>query len=169
MAVVARTLPKHASKRGWVLLGLAAASLGALAAAALFVWPDGPERTQFDLGRVDDYRIEQVTTVNEGRFHLVRIAPDEFIALAWSDPHSDCTVPWRPTFRFGGATGWFRDPCHGSTYTRHGARVFGPAPRDLDRYPVSVVGGRVTVRTDVYVCGHAPPGARCLETGPDEP
>ena len=35
-------------------------------------------------------------------------------------------------------TGWFRCPCHGSTYTRGGIRVFGPAPRPMDTMEISV-------------------------------
>jgi hypothetical protein len=49
----------------------------------------------------------------------------------------DDTVPWRADFTFRGRTGWFRCPCHGSTYTREGGvLVFGPAPRPLDRFEV---------------------------------
>jgi cytochrome b6-f complex iron-sulfur subunit len=63
-------------------------------------------------------------------------------------------VPWRPTFVFPdpltGAPkqGWFRCPCHGSTYTDAGVRVFGPAPRSMDTMEISVdASGRVTVNT----------------------
>jgi hypothetical protein len=42
-------------------------------------------------------------------------------------------------------------------------RVFGPSSRDLDRYAVSIVNGRVIVDTSHYVCGFGPPGARCVE------
>jgi Rieske Fe-S protein len=70
-----------------------------------------------------------------------------------------------PRTRRTGA-GWFRDLCHGSTYLMDGERVFGPAPRDLDRYPVSIVGSRVVVSTGVYVCGYAPPNAACVTPQP---
>ena len=33
--------------------------------------------------------------------------------------------------------GWFRCPCHGSTYNDAGVRVFGPAPRSMDRMDVT--------------------------------
>ncbi len=52
--------------------------------------------------------------------------------------HLGCTVPWRSDFAFGGEVGWFRCPCHGSTYTKGGARVFGPAPRSLDTFDLTV-------------------------------
>ncbi|HZQ37249.1 MAG TPA: Rieske 2Fe-2S domain-containing protein [Dehalococcoidia bacterium] len=63
-------------------------------------------------------------------------------------PHLGCTVPWRPDFTFEGSTGWFRCPCHGSTYTKGGLRVFGPAPRSMDTFDVTVNGdGSLTVNT----------------------
>ena len=60
------------------------------------------------------------------------------IALYHKCPHLGCTVPWRPDFSredprnletYGG---WFLCPCHGSTYSDAGVRVFGPAPRSMD-------------------------------------
>lgn len=62
------------------------------------------------------------------------------VALYQKCVHLGCTVPWRPEFEFEGEKGWFRCPCHGSTYTRGGARVFGPAPRSLDTFPVTING-----------------------------
>jgi cytochrome b6-f complex iron-sulfur subunit len=59
-------------------------------------------------------------------------------------PHLGCTVPWNPTFSFqdprSGETskGWFRCPCHGSTYSDAGVKVFGPAPRSLDMFPLTI-------------------------------
>ncbi|MPZ22110.1 MAG: Rieske 2Fe-2S domain-containing protein [Dehalococcoidia bacterium] len=81
-----------------------------------------------------------------GKFYLVNLAPGEgafggfgdpseeggLLALYQKCPHLGCTVPYRPAFAFQGATGWFRCPCHGSTYTKAGIRVFGPAPRPMD-------------------------------------
>jgi cytochrome b6-f complex iron-sulfur subunit len=65
------------------------------------------------------------------------------LALYWKCPHLGCTVPWNPAFNgatvnFPGVVGWFRCPCHGSTYSRAGIRVFGPAPRPLDTMLLSV-------------------------------
>ena len=60
------------------------------------------------------------------------------LALWWQCPHLGCTIPWRPGFPFEGVTGWFRCPCHGSTYTTGGIRVFGPAPRPMDTMEIEV-------------------------------
>lgn len=104
--------------------------------------------------------------INEGKFWLVNLTAEQggpgFLALWWKCPHLGCTVPWRETFNFTNPTtgqqtrGWFRCPCHGSTYDHAGARVFGPAPRSMDRMlltidpnskRISVNTGRVTKGT----------------------
>ena len=95
--------------------------------------------------------------IPSGRFWLVNLTEEQggpgILALWWKCPHLGCTVPWRPTFVFAdpttGApkTGWFRCPCHGSTYTDAGVRVFGPAPRSMDTMDLTVSGGRISVDT----------------------
>jgi len=86
--------------------------------------------------------------ITEGKFWLVNnIGPQGdvlqvggtggLMALYWKCPHLGCSVPWNPAFNgatvnFPGIIGWFRCPCHGSTYSRSGVRVFGPAPRPMD-------------------------------------
>lgn len=106
--------------------------------------------------------------VLEGKFWLVNLeagaggfgdfgAPSEtggILALWQRCPHLGCTVPWRGTFQFEGVEGWFRCPCHGSTYTAAGIRVFGPAPRPLDTMAVSVRSdGSVDVDTGAITNG----------------
>ncbi|HEX5940234.1 MAG TPA: Rieske 2Fe-2S domain-containing protein [Dehalococcoidia bacterium] len=61
------------------------------------------------------------------------------IALYQKCPHLGCRVPYNEGFTFGDTTGWFRCPCHGSTYNRAGIRVFGPAPRPMDTMLVEVL------------------------------
>lgn len=56
-------------------------------------------------------------------------------------PGHRCTIAWWPDFVWGpveGTTGWFRCPCRGSTFTRAGLRVFGPAPRSMDTFAVTI-------------------------------
>lgn len=70
------------------------------------------------------------------------------LALYQKCPHLGCAVPWRPEFEFEGVKGWFRCPCHGSTYTKAGVRVFGPAPRPMDTFEVKVnADGSIEVNT----------------------
>jgi cytochrome b6-f complex iron-sulfur subunit len=83
------------------------------------------------------------------------------IALYHKCPHLGCTVPWQPGFPFAdprndNATyqGWFRCPCHGSTYSATGVRVFGPAPRSLDVFALSIDdGGNIIVDTGTITQG----------------
>jgi cytochrome b6-f complex iron-sulfur subunit len=66
-------------------------------------------------------------------------SPGGLIALYHKCPHLGCTVPWRPDFNFDNRKGWFRCPCHGSTYSADGGvKVFGPAPRPMDVFPITV-------------------------------
>lgn len=107
----------------------------------------------------------------EGQFWMANLSPDEtrpggtggangLLALWRKCPHLGCTVPWRGTFNYeGDAEGWYRCPCHGSTYTKAGIRVFGPAPRSMDTMAIQIDdAGNITVQT-----GSVTPG------GPDNP
>ncbi len=83
------------------------------------------------------------------------------LALWWKCPHLGCTVPWRETFSWPdpetgqNKRGWFRCPCHGSTYNDAGVRVFGPAPRSMDHMEVSIdpSTGRIDVNTGAITKG----------------
>jgi cytochrome b6-f complex iron-sulfur subunit len=110
--------------------------------------------------------------VSEGKFWLSHLAGPQgdvlgvggtggLLALYWKCPHLGCTVPWRGDFdggavNFPGVVGWFRCPCHGSTYSRAGIRVYGPAPRPLDTMEISVLGdGTLQVNTGKITRGGA--------------
>lgn len=53
-------------------------------------------------------------------------------ALYQTCPHLGCRVPEC------GTSQWFECPCHGSQYNRVGEKKGGPAPRGMDRFPMSV-------------------------------
>ena len=94
-----------------------------------------------------------------GQFWVVNLDPDEtrpggsgggsgLLALWHKCPHLGCTVPWRRGFEYEDNKGWYRCPCHGSTYTKAGVRVFGPAPRSMDVMKIDIDNaGNVTVQT----------------------
>ncbi len=107
---------------------------------------------------------EPPRAVPEGHFlltHLLpgegRIAGDEagspggVLALWWRCPHLGCTVPWKDSFVSPhdplGRRGWFNCGCHGSTYTKAGVRVYGPAPRSMDTMRIEVHPGGIIVQT----------------------
>ena len=108
-------------------------------------------------GTADEFAPGTKTANTEGKFWLVNLTEEQggpgFLALWWKCPHLGCTVPWAPNFTFpdpatGQDTrGWFRCPCHGSTYNNAGVRVFGPAPRSMDRMAITIAGGRISVNT----------------------
>ena len=103
--------------------------------------------------------------IREGRFYLLNLeagtvstgqeSPGGALALWRKCPHLGCTIPWRPDFEFQGTKGWFRCPCHGSTYTRDGGIiVFGPAPRPMDVFPLKVEdNGNLVVETGIQFAG----------------
>jgi cytochrome b6-f complex iron-sulfur subunit len=69
------------------------------------------------------------------------------VALYQKCVHLGCRVPWCKPSQ------WFECPCHGSQYNRVGEKKGGPAPRGLDRFPVTVEGGVVIVDTKTVVQG----------------
>lgn len=112
--------------------------------------------------------------VPDGKFWLANLQGNQgdvldaggsggLLAMYWKCPHLGCTVPWRGDFNgaivgFPGIIGWFRCPCHGSTYSRAGVRVFGPAPRSLDTFELTLnADGSITVNTGAITSGSASP------------
>lgn len=122
-------------------------------------------------GKVTDFpRGGEPKHFAEGQFWLANLDPGRagengtggasgLMALWRKCPHLGCTVPWRANFSFRSEQGWYRCPCHGSTYSMSGVRVFGPAPRSMDTMAIEIDdAGNITVQT-----GSITPG------GPDNP
>ncbi len=83
------------------------------------------------------------------------------VALYQKCPHLGCRVPSCVTSQ------WFECPCHGSQYNQVGEKKAGPAPRGMDRFPITIAGnGDVTVNTGIDRAGpadrheHDRPGGR---------
>ena len=148
--------------------GLGLTLLGSVAATLDFLYPRGikgfggpvPAGKASEFPRGGDPKHNII-----GQFWLVNLDPAEtrpggsgggegLLALWHRCPHLGCTVPWRSGFAFEGDQGWFRCPCHGSTYTKSGIRVFGPAPRSMTTMNVEIDdGGNITVQTGVRLSG----------------
>lgn len=98
-----------------------------------------------------------------GRTHglwVVRRGDGPVVALLTIDPHSGCRVEWRADRQHAGVSPIFRDPCTGSIYDGSGRRLFGPAPRGLDRFPASIdFGARaIVIDADQLQLGPCSPG-----------
>jgi hypothetical protein len=80
--------------------------------------------------------------------HVVRLDDGELRAFdaRSTHPHRRCTTAWREVAgaQFGREL-YFSDPCSGSVFTLDGTRIFGPAPRGLDRVQLAVRDGLVVV------------------------
>ena len=157
----------------WSTLGLAL--VGLLGPSLDFSWPRTVAGATLKVFVSAD-RVPKVgddpVAIPEGRFFLVNLPPGTtpngeetpggLLAMWRKCPHLGCTVPWRADFTFLGRTGWFRCPCHGSTYTKEGGiLVAGPAPRPLDLFDLEVQPDKsVVVTTGVTVA---------IKGGPENP
>jgi cytochrome b6-f complex iron-sulfur subunit len=154
----------------WSTLGLAL--VGLVGPSLDFTWPRkvaGAARNVLVTADRIPGKGDDPVAIPEGRFFLLNLeagvtphgeeTPGGLLALWRKCPHLGCTVPWRPDFSFRGRTGWFRCPCHGSTYTKEGGiLVDGPSPRPMDVFPIEVKeDGSVVVTTGVRVAEKGSP------------
>ncbi len=154
----------------WTTLGLAL--VGIFGPSLDFAWTRDPagaaDRVFVSRDRIPKPGDEPVR-IPEGRFFLVNLeagvtptgeeTEGGLLALWQKCPHLGCTVPWRPDFTFRDRTGWFRCPCHGSTFTKEGGiLVFGPSSRPMDRFPLEVQDdGSVVVNVGITVAEKGSP------------
>lgn len=151
---IERLEQKQISRRSLVgitfWLGLGGGLATGVGALFNMLWPRGITGfgSVVSAGTLDQFPPGTKTKINAGHFWLVNLTAEQggpgMLALWWKCPHLGCTVPWRDDFSFvnpdtGVAKrGWFRCPCHGSTYTDAGVRVYGPAPRSMDHMDLTV-------------------------------
>jgi cytochrome b6-f complex iron-sulfur subunit len=99
----------------------------------------------------------------DGKFFIVKVAPDATIqpvkdedgnvnpdglmAIYQVCVHLGCLVPYISSEKR------FICPCHGSTYERDSQYVRGPAPRNLDQFPVKITNDVIVVNTGQRVLG----------------
>ena len=152
--------------------------MGAVGSAFDFLYPRNVSGSggAVRASHVDDYeRGGDPVKISAGAFWLVNLDPTDesagggsgLLALWQKCPHLGCAVPWLGGFRFQDRSGWFRCPCHRSTYTRAGVRVFGPATRSMDTMLVTVdEQGRVTVQTGEIERGGPDNPTRALDLHP---
>lgn len=179
-----RALP---TRREFLRTASWAAWLGTLGgfggASLMFLWPNlrGGFGARLDVGTEEeilaDIRANKAPyEYPSGRTYFVEydpaLDPDgqyaeltggaKVMALYWRCVHLGCKVPWCQTSQ------WFECPCHGSRYNRWGEWQGGPAPRGLDRFPVTIEEGRVIVDTGKVTEGppRQAPALRQPQEGP---
>lgn len=97
---------------------------------------ESPTALTVSVARVDGW-----AAASEER--AVYVLPGEARAvLSAVCPHEQCEVAWAEESRE------FLCPCHDSRFGPEGARLSGPAARDLERLPSRVEGGALQIRLD---------------------
>ncbi|MBA2577106.1 MAG: Rieske 2Fe-2S domain-containing protein [Euzebyaceae bacterium] len=167
-----RKKPSGPSRRAFLRNSWLIAWLGVLAsfggASLAFLWPnlrggfgavidldsedavaaaiaEGGGRFEYPSGRMYIVSYDPANDPDGDYADITNGAP--FMALYQRCVHLGCRVPWCAS------SSWFECPCHGSRYNRWGEYQFGPAPRGLDRFNLSVEEGRVTVDTSTVITG----------------
>ena len=153
------------------IIGMMTLSIATFAAAAfpVFLWPSGSSGFGglIRIGKLSDIKAEIQKNSGflytpEGRMWVTEFPATALpkarlaykglaclpgmeagiVALYQKCVHLGCRVPSCLTSQ------WFECPCHGSQFNQVGEKKGGPAPRGLDRFPVSVSpDGTVTVDT----------------------
>lgn len=123
-----------------------------------------------DAGPAADFPEGTVRYFLNGRFYITSYEGSVY-ALYQKCTHLGCRVPFCDTSKM------FECPCHGSVFNVKGEYIAGPAPRGLDRFPVTLDGGEVLVDTGELIEGPPkgeltgpaePAGPSCVEDGGDE-
>jgi cytochrome b6-f complex iron-sulfur subunit len=147
-----------------ILWGSFALGLGGLAVAAAglvldFLTPRTLKARGIVLaGTFKNYAPGTVSYLQEGKFWLVHLTEEQggpgFLALWEKCPHLGCAVDYEPE---SARSHWYGDEqrpgvfnchCHSSIFDLTGVRIFGLAPRALDRFAISFdPGGSIRVDT----------------------
>ncbi len=148
------------------LAALGASIAGFGAGTVFFLWPNLTEGFGTKIKAGTKAKINADITANkgyayvpDGRFYLVPydgngtntiykgVTEGGYMALYQRCVHLGCRVPWCASSQ------WWECPCHGSKYNQAGEYKEGPAPRGLDRFPITLQGDQVVVDTSKLVTG----------------
>jgi cytochrome b6-f complex iron-sulfur subunit len=143
---------RHFLNNSWKVLGVALVAEAAWTSYDLLK----PGKSEgfggvVDAGNVSEFAQEgTVKYVLNGQFYVTQYKGG-LRALYQKCPHLGCRVPWEQ------ANDEFHCPCHGSIYNLIGEYQSGPAPRGMDRFPITIKNGEVFVDTSSPIQG-PPPG-----------
>jgi cytochrome b6-f complex iron-sulfur subunit len=140
--------PQNVSRRdflkvAWALLG----GIATVETAGVFLAYLQPRLAEGEFGsvivagKVDDFPLNTVTHIPNGRFYIVRIGDGGFLAVYHRCTHLGCTVPWDSTAQK------FICPCHNSQFDQQGVVENPPAPRPLDLFALTIEDGELKVDT----------------------
>lgn len=108
-------------------------------ASAGLIWFAFPRFKEGEFGGSFSFAPAEIPTagtapasVPSGRFHVTNVAGEGLRALYGVCTHLGCLPKWVPT------NNRFECPCHGSKYELGGQWIEGPAPRNLDRFIVTI-------------------------------
>ena len=143
-------------------------ALGVVVLSLAWLWPQIPSRiievplADLEVGVPREVRPPRLGLDGRGAptsLWVVRLEDDVHAYWSMTTHLADCSI--RPldlrkwpelagtysdaAVAHGGVPVVFRTPCIGSTYGLDGTRLFGPAFRDLDQFPVSVDGASVRI------------------------
>lgn len=103
--------------------------------------------------KASEYTVDDPPELNaDGKFYIVKVKPDSPIQPAEANEanlmaiyqvctHLGCLIPYIASEKR------FICPCHGSTFERDSLYVRGPAPRNLDQFPIQVTNDVAIVNT----------------------
>lgn len=111
-----------------ILIALLAEAIGAIRAFIPQVLYEPPSR--FKVGKPDDFP-EGITFLPEHRLYILRKG-DDFHTISAVCTHLYCVVDWKPDQLE------FYCSCHGSTFSKDGINLTGPAPKPLPGYALSL-------------------------------
>ena len=97
--------------------------------------PGVPVEMVFRQNRVDGWKIQSEKT----SAWVVKFADSHVVAFGPQCTHLGCAHHW------DGAKNQFVCPCHNSLFSIEGKVVYGPAPRQLDRYETKIEGNKLLV------------------------
>ena len=92
-----------------------------------------PRQITFVRNRVDGWSVRST----KDSAWVVKDGPNDVTVFSPLCTHLGCAYHWEAT------TGVFACPCHGSSFSRSGEVLDGPATRPLDRYVTKIEGARL--------------------------
>ncbi len=173
--LVRTRLPRSAAQPAALLIA-ALLLLGAFAAALILYIDQDPAPSAgriVDTGPASAFKALQPKAFPRDDFSLLKLDDGRFVALysyppGYSGHAQGCTIRWNPAPQLSTAfheRNLWVEGCSGSLWDPSGKRLYGPDPRDLDQFPVTVQAGRVRVDTRRLQCATSASFPQCERAG----